>query len=48
MFGLFVALTMTVVQWWYVHNRRARGEEIERLLAFARAEDPHPHPKPSH
>jgi LPLT family lysophospholipid transporter-like MFS transporter len=38
-FGLFVAGTMTLVLWWYVHNRRVRGEEMERLLAFARAED---------
>jgi MFS transporter, LPLT family, lysophospholipid transporter len=41
-FGLFVAGTMTVVQLWYLGNRRRHGEEIERLLAFARAEDPHP------
>jgi MFS family permease len=40
-FGLFVAGTMTVVQWWYLHNRRRHPEEVERLLAFARAEDPH-------
>jgi MFS family permease len=40
-FGLFVAGTMTVVQWWYLHNRRRYPEEVERLLAFARAEDPH-------
>jgi len=40
-FGLFVAGTMTVVQWWYLHNRRLHPEEVERLLAFARAEDPH-------
>ena len=33
---------MTVVQLWYLRNRRRHGEEIERLLAFARAEDPHP------
>jgi hypothetical protein len=38
-FGLFVAGTMTLVLWWYLHNRRVRGEEMERLLAFARAED---------
>ena len=38
-FGLFVAGTMTLVLGWYFHNRRARGEELERLLAFARAED---------
>ena len=42
-FGLFVAGTMTVVQLWYLYNRRTRPEEVERLLAFARAEDPH-HP----
>ena len=40
-FGLFVAGTMTVVQFWYWGNRRRHGEEIDRLLAFARAEDPH-------
>jgi hypothetical protein len=40
-FGLFVAGTMTLVQLWYLYNRRAHREEIERLLAFARAEDPH-------
>jgi MFS family permease len=42
-FGLFVAGTMTLVQWWYLRNRTAHREEVERLLAFARAEDPH-HP----
>jgi MFS transporter, LPLT family, lysophospholipid transporter len=42
-FGLFVAGTMTLVQWWYWHNRRVHAEEVERLLAFARAEVPH-HP----
>jgi MFS family permease len=40
-FGLFVAATMTVVQVWYARNRRVHREEVERLLAFARAEDPH-------
>ena len=40
-FGLFVAGTMTVVQLWYLANRRKHPEEVERLLAFARAEDPH-------
>ncbi len=39
MFGLFVAGTMTLVLCWYLHNRRVRGEEMERLLAFARAEN---------
>ena len=40
-FGGFVAATMLLVQWWYLHNRRVHAEEIERLLAFARAEAPH-------
>ena len=39
-FGLFVAGTMTLVQWWYRRNCRVHGEEMERLLAFARAEVP--------
>jgi MFS transporter, LPLT family, lysophospholipid transporter len=39
-FGLFVAGTMTLVQLWYLYNRRRRREEVERLLAFARAESP--------
>jgi LPLT family lysophospholipid transporter-like MFS transporter len=42
-FGLFVAGTMAVVQFWYLTNRRTHREEVERLLAFARAEDPHHH-----
>jgi MFS family permease len=46
-FGLFVAGTMTLVQLWYMGSRRRHGEEIERLLAFARAEDPHPSRKPA-
>jgi MFS family permease len=40
-FGLFVACTMGLVQLWFSHNRRVHAEEIDRLLAFARAEDPH-------
>jgi MFS transporter, LPLT family, lysophospholipid transporter len=40
-FGLFVAGTMTLVQAWHLRNRRVHREEVERLLAFARAEDPH-------
>jgi LPLT family lysophospholipid transporter-like MFS transporter len=40
-FGLFVAGTMTVVQLWYLRNHRRHREEVDRLLAFARAEDPH-------
>ncbi|MEA3195618.1 MAG: transporter, family, lysophospholipid transporter [Betaproteobacteria bacterium] len=43
-FGMFVAGTMALVQWWYVRNHRVHREEVDRLLAFARAEDPHPHP----
>ncbi|HWA39574.1 MAG TPA: lysophospholipid transporter LplT [Burkholderiales bacterium] len=42
-FGMFVAATMTFVQWWYHHNRRHHAEEVDRLLAFARAEVPHHH-----
>ncbi|MCD6042988.1 MAG: hypothetical protein K0R40_2591, partial [Burkholderiales bacterium] len=41
LFGLFVAGTMTVVQVWFWRNRRLHAEEVDRLLAFARAEDPH-------
>ena len=44
-FGLFVASTMGLVQLWFSHNRRAHAGEIDRLLAFARAEDPHPRRK---
>jgi len=40
-FGLFIAGTMTAVQLWYRYNLRRSPDEIERLLAFARAEDPH-------
>jgi LPLT family lysophospholipid transporter-like MFS transporter len=43
-FGLFVAGTMALVQVWYWRNRRLHAEEVDRLLAFARAEDPH-HPR---
>jgi MFS family permease len=39
-FGVFVATTMTLVLWWYTRNRRVHRDEIERLLAFARAEVP--------
>jgi len=39
-YGLFVAGAMTIVQWWYMRNRRVHAEEIERLLAFARSEVP--------
>jgi MFS transporter, LPLT family, lysophospholipid transporter len=40
-FGLFVAGTMTLVFVWFRRNRRVHHEEVDRLLAFARAEDPH-------
>jgi MFS family permease len=43
-FGLFVAGTMALVQWWFLRNHRVHREEVDRLLAFARADDPHPHP----
>jgi MFS family permease len=39
-YGGFIAGTMLLVQWWYRHNHKTHYEEIERLLAFARAEDP--------
>ena len=41
-YGLFVSLAMLCVQWWYRHNLRVHSAEMERLLAFARAEVPHP------
>jgi len=41
MFGLFVAGTMFIVQRWYSYNRRAHAEQVEKLLAFARAESGH-------
>jgi len=41
-FGLFVSATMGMVLLWYQRNHRVHREEVDRLLAFARAEDPHP------
>jgi len=41
LFGLFVAATMTAVLLWFRRNRRVHAAEVERLLAFARAEDTH-------
>ena len=41
-FGLFVAAAMGLVQLWFSRNRRVHAKEVDRLLAFARAEDPHP------
>jgi MFS transporter, LPLT family, lysophospholipid transporter len=40
-FGLFVAGTMGLVRLWFRRSRRVHHDEVERLLAFARAEDPH-------
>jgi LPLT family lysophospholipid transporter-like MFS transporter len=41
-YGLFVSAAMGCVQLWFMRNRRLHGAEIDRLLAFARAEDPGP------
>src|SRR2546427_13259502 len=41
-YGLFVSATMGMVLLWYQRNHRVHREEVDRLLAFARAEDPHP------
>ena len=41
LFGLFVAGTMAMVQRWYHYNRRTHAQEIDKLLAFARAESGH-------
>ena len=41
LFGLFVAGTMTLVQYWFRRNLRVHEAEVEQLLAFARAEDRH-------
>jgi MFS family permease len=40
-FGLFVAGTMASVQLWFWYSRRKHADDIERLLDFAAAEDPH-------
>ncbi|MSQ63623.1 MAG: lysophospholipid transporter LplT [Betaproteobacteria bacterium] len=41
LFGLFVAGTMTLVLMWYRYNRRVHAQQIDKLLAFARAESGH-------
>ena len=41
LFGLFLAGTMTMVLRWYYYNRQTHAEEIDKLLAFARAESGH-------
>ena len=40
-FGVFVSGTMSLVQLWYWRNHQTHRAEVDRLLAFARAEDPH-------
>ena len=40
-FGGFMSCAMGVVQLWYTYSKRTHADEIERLLAYARAEDPH-------
>jgi LPLT family lysophospholipid transporter-like MFS transporter len=40
-YGAFVSVAMLLVQLWYRHNRRVHADEMEQLLAFARAEVPH-------
>src|SRR5690348_15811696 len=40
-FGLFVSTTMGLVLLWYQRNHRVHRDEVDRLLAFARAEVPH-------
>jgi hypothetical protein len=41
LFGLFVAGAMAMVLLWYHHNHRTHAQEIDKLLAFARAESAH-------
>jgi LPLT family lysophospholipid transporter-like MFS transporter len=41
LFGMFVAGTMTMVLYWYKHNRRMHTQQVDKLLAFARAESGH-------
>jgi MFS family permease len=36
-FGMFVASTMLLVRYWYQHNLRRHGEEIQALLTVARS-----------
>ncbi len=41
LFGLFVSGTMFLVLLWYRHNHRVHTGQVEKLLAFARAESSH-------
>ena len=43
LFGLFVAGTMFLVMRWHRRNCSKYPEEVEKLLAFARAESGHHH-----
>ena len=43
LFGMFVAGTMFFVQRWHRRNCRVHSDEVEKLLAFARAESGHHH-----
>jgi LPLT family lysophospholipid transporter-like MFS transporter len=40
-FGGFVAGTMYLVMAWHRYNMRVHGDQVEKLLAFARAEGGH-------
>ena len=40
-FGLLVAAAMAAIQVWHRHNERHHGDELRRLLALARDEQPH-------
>ena len=41
LFGLFIAGAMALVLMWYRHNLRVHTQQVEKLLAFARAESGH-------
>ena len=41
LFGLFIAGTMALVLCWYQYNLRVHAQQVEMLLAFARAESGH-------
>ena len=41
LFGLFIAGTMALVLMWYRYNLRVHAQQVEMLLAFARAESGH-------
>ena len=39
--SLFIAGAMALVLMWYHHNLRVHTQQVEKLLAFARAESGH-------